>query len=102
MTKSSWRNGKTSTQRGYGYRWQKARKTFLERNPLCAMCEAEGRVTPAGVVDHVRPHKGDQALFWDTSNWQALCAPCHDVHKQRDERGRVVVGCGPDGWPTWR
>ncbi|MGR4929047.1 hypothetical protein ACIPUD_19960 [Bradyrhizobium sp. CAR08] len=26
-------------------------------------------------------------LFWDRSNWQALCAsPCHNRHKQRDEQ----------------
>jgi 5-methylcytosine-specific restriction protein A len=30
------------------------------------------------VVDHVIPHKGDRALFWDeANNWQALCARCH-------------------------
>lgn len=21
------------------------------------------------VVNHIRPHRGDQALFWDRSNW---------------------------------
>ena len=27
--------------------------------------EAQGRVVPATVVDHVVPHRGDQKLFWD-------------------------------------
>lgn len=40
----------------------------------------------ATVVDHVIPHRGDQALFWDTSNWQPLCRRCHDGRKQAEER----------------
>ncbi|WP_231555339.1 HNH endonuclease [Paracoccus sanguinis] len=40
---------------------------------------------PADVVDHITPHRGDEALFWNWSNWQALCAPCHNRHKQRAE-----------------
>ncbi len=84
----SWRAGKTTAQRGYGSRWQRARQTFLSRpeNVLCRMCQADGTVTPATVVDHVIPHQGDKALFWDTSNWQPLCKMHHDSHKQRDDR----------------
>jgi 5-methylcytosine-specific restriction enzyme A len=84
----SWRAGKTSTQRGYGYRWQQARAAFLARHPLCVMCEQAGRVTAATVVDHVVPHRGDQRLMWDESNWQPLCAPHHSRDKQREEQGR--------------
>ena len=84
---TSWRAGKTTAQRGYGGRWQRARETFLARpeNVLCRMCDAAGLVVVAAVVDHVIPHRGDQALFWDTSNWQPLCKPCHDRRKQREE-----------------
>lgn len=64
------------------------------------MCQAEGRVTAASVVDHVIAHKGDQALFWDRENWQPICAPCHNRAKQRDERGRPVQAVGEDGWPV--
>jgi len=71
-------NRQTTAERGYGGRWQKARETFLKRAPLCAECQRQGRVTLARIVDHVKPHKGDQDLFWDTSNWQPLCKPCHD------------------------
>ena len=31
-----------------------------------------GMLTPATVVDHVIPHRGDQKLFWDEDNWQAV------------------------------
>jgi 5-methylcytosine-specific restriction protein A len=67
----------TRTSRGYDNRWARARAGFLRAHPLCVQCEADGRVTAATVVDHIRPHKGNQALFWDQSNWQSLCASCH-------------------------
>ena len=40
----------------------------------------QGNLTPATVVDHIIPHRGDMKLFWDESNWQALCESCHN-HK---------------------
>ncbi|MEA4896886.1 MAG: HNH endonuclease signature motif containing protein [Eubacteriales bacterium] len=67
-----------ATERGYGGRWRSARARFLRQHPLCVDCRKAGRLTPATVVDHVVPHRGNEALFWDESNWQALCKPCHD------------------------
>ncbi len=64
--------------RGYDARWRKARKAFLTRHPLCAECLKNGTLTPATVVDHIVPHRGDHALFWDEQNWQPLCKSCHD------------------------
>ena len=43
-----------------------------------AECVRQGRVTPASVVDHVVPHRGDAGRFWDQDNWEALCKTCHD------------------------
>ena len=82
----SWRQNKSSTQRGYGYKWQKARERFLKKNPLCVYCQRDDRVTAANVVDHITPHRGDQKLFWRESNWQALCSSCHSSVKQREEQ----------------
>ena len=28
-------------------------------------------------VDHIIAHRGDPKLFWDQSNWRALCHSCH-------------------------
>ena len=64
--------------RGYDARWRKARTAFLQRNPLCNECMKSGKITPATVVDHIIPHRGDRKLFWDESNWQPLCKCCHD------------------------
>lgn len=83
---TSWRsNTASSTKRGYGYAWQKARAGYLVSHPLCVYCEREGRVTAATVVDHRIPHRGDQRLFWDKANWAALCAHHHSSTKQREE-----------------
>ena len=68
----------SAAQRGYDARWQRAREAFLKRNPLCAQCLRENRLTPATVVDHIVPHRGDEKLFWDEANWQPLCAECHN------------------------
>ena len=69
-----------AAQRGYDSRWRSARKRYLVRHPLCALCWKEGKTVPATVVDHVIPHRGDPRLFWDEGNWQPLCKGCHD-HK---------------------
>ncbi|HSH84369.1 MAG TPA: HNH endonuclease signature motif containing protein [Guyparkeria sp.] len=63
------------------------------------MCQQIGRVTAATVVDHIVPHQGNKELFWDRSNWQPLCAPCHDRHKRRQERSGTLAGCTTDGTP---
>lgn len=79
----------TAHERGYGARWRKARETYLASHPLCAECLRRGRTTAARVVDHVVPHRGDQALFWDTANWQALCdfTSPYDCHGAKTGRG---------------
>jgi 5-methylcytosine-specific restriction protein A len=76
----------SAARRGYGPRWRRARAAYLARHPLCVPCEAAGRLEPATVVDHVVPHRGDEILFWDERNWQALCKPCHDAKTTRQGR----------------
>jgi 5-methylcytosine-specific restriction protein A len=95
----SWRDGQSSAQRGYGHKWREAREGYLRLHPLCVMCKAMGRTIIATVVDHKVPHRGDMKVFWDSSNWQPLCATCHSSHKQRLERSGRMVGCGVDGLP---
>lgn len=77
----------SSTQRGYGYRWQQARAGYLRKHPLCVHCEAAGRFTVATDLDHTVPHKGDMVLFWDAGNWQGLCKPCHSVKTASEDGG---------------
>ena len=77
----------SSSKRGYGRAWQKSRASYLSRHPLCCHCEADGMVVPATEVDHIVAHKGDQALFWDSKNWQPLCKPCHSKKTAREDGG---------------
>ena len=76
----------SAQQRGYGQRWAKAAATFKRRHPHCLGCQAAGKLVATDVVDHVEPHKGDQAKFWNTALWQPACRYCHDVVKPRLER----------------
>lgn len=69
---------RSASGRGYGSRWQKDRKAFLQVHPLCVECMKEGKYVKATVVDHIIPHRGDEKLFWDRSNWQPLCKVHHD------------------------
>lgn len=79
----------TAKERGYTRRWDARAAAFRRRYPLCGQrpdgqvpvmsaCYLEQRITPATVVDHVVPHKGNHTLFWDEhGNWQSLCTECH-------------------------
>ncbi len=78
----------TATERGYDARWRAYRRTFLMMHPLCTMCGAKGLVAAATVVDHVRAHKGDTTLFWDTGNHRSLCKPCHDARTDEGDFGK--------------
>lgn len=89
----------SSNARGYTYRWQKYRLTFLAQNPLCVFCLQQGKTEAATVVDHIKPHKGDMELFWDPKNHQALCTPCHAITKQRMENNPLPL-IGLDGYPV--
>ena len=77
---------RSATGRGYGAAWRKARKQYLEVHPLCAECIKEGRYVKATDVDHIVPHRGDQKLFWDRSNWQALCHRHHSMKTRWEDQ----------------
>ncbi|WP_210357635.1 HNH endonuclease [Sphingomonas beigongshangi] len=70
-------------------RWQRLRMVILRRDlftcqwPGCGRIEAD---TSQLVADHRKPHRGNDALFWDPDNLWCLCKPCHDSAKQREER----------------
>lgn len=76
-------------------RWQKLRRAVLKRDGY--RCQATGVALvgryPDGnspVVDHIIPHRGDEALFWDETNLQAVSKEYHDREKQRLERNGLA------------
>ncbi len=81
----------------YDHRWRQDSVAFIHRYPFCSVCLCKGEINEGAasiagharslVVDHLVPHNGDKALFWDVGNWQVLCrTPCHDSIKQAFER----------------
>jgi 5-methylcytosine-specific restriction protein A len=77
----------SAASRGYDSKWQRERLAYLKQNPICVECKKAGHVVPSKVVDHIVPHKGDQKLFWNRRNWQALCKTCHDRKTAREDGG---------------
>ena len=71
----------SARERGYTSKWDTERAAYLKANPVCSRCGA-----PATVVNHKTPHKGDKRLFWSRSNWEAVCATCHNGAIQSQER----------------
>lgn len=67
----------SARERGYTSQWEKVRSLKLRRNPLCEVCEREGRVRPAEMVHHAKPiRQGGAAL--DMDNLMSVCRACHD------------------------
>lgn len=77
----------TRTKRGYTNAWTKASIGYRRKNPWCVICKRAGRMVPSECVDHIKPHGGDQELFWDKTNWQALCGTCHSEKTAREDGG---------------
>lgn len=97
--------------------WRRVlRPAHLAKEPECRACKRRGIIndgsrTSSGarqmnpkrrflVVDHVIPHRGDEALFYDAGNLQTLCPDDHDQNKQRLEKNGYSEERGLDGWPV--
>lgn len=64
-------------------KWRKLRALKLMDNPLCEMCEAEGKVIPALDVHHITPILEDIDKAFDYYNLMSLCRKCHyTLHNQ--------------------
>ena len=80
-------------------RWRKARKQFLADHPLCVMCLQHGLIVPATIVDHIQPHNNDLQLFYDSANFQSLCATCHSGIKRIQDNHGYSQSCDSSGIP---
>jgi 5-methylcytosine-specific restriction enzyme A len=72
-------------------RWQKLRREVLTRDGMICqrsgvLCLGTGSDPSAPVVNHIRPHKGDPALFWNIDNLETVQKQVHDSDIQREER----------------
>jgi 5-methylcytosine-specific restriction enzyme A len=78
-------------------RWRARAKHQLSIEPLCALCLAQNRITPATIADHHPPHKGD----WNKFRLGPLQSLCHDCHKGKwaSDRHGYSSAIGDDGFP---
>ena len=95
-------------------RWRNGRQKHLREHPLCVMCQSIGKLTIATVVDHRAPHRGDEALFFDESNWQSMCVQHHNEKTAAEDGGfgnrkltasdarKPQQGCNASGYPLSR
>ncbi len=77
-------------------KWKRWAKRFLARHPMCMDCGDLGVTQPATDVDHIKPHRGDEKLFWDWNNLQGLCKPCHSRKTAREVFGHKAPGVGQE------
>lgn len=60
--------------------WRRYRRAYLNTHPLCVQCQRA-----AEVVDHILPVRLNDGLdFFDASNHQPLCHPCHNAKRGRE------------------
>lgn len=87
---------RSSRQRGYTHAWDQESKAFLRDNPLCVGCKERGKIKQAKVTDHILPANYFPELFWERSNWQAMCIRCNTTKSFEDERkyGHMKPGGG--------
>lgn len=85
--KPQWSKPATATKRITGRKLQAMRAELFARDPLCAECKRQGRVTLATQRDHIKALAEGGAD--DDGNVQGLCADCHEA-KSKAEAARGV------------
>jgi len=72
-------------------RWRRLREQVLIRDAYT--CQRTGQILagkhPAPdspVVNHKRPHRGDERLFWDIENLETVSKAVHDTSIQAEEQ----------------
>nr|WP_242007879.1 HNH endonuclease signature motif containing protein [Paracoccus sulfuroxidans] len=90
----------SSTDRGYGWAWQKKRRLAILRDRgLCVPCLKQGRTRAFDAVDHIKPrHEGGTD---DLVNLQCICDDCHAFKTQGERHSKDVKPVGIDGWTVY-
>ena len=77
-------------------RWRDLRQVIAARAGwMCQGCDVPHQLNETKnhpdslVVDHIKPHRGNLALFWAEDNLQAVCKCWHDSEKQRREKAEA-------------
>lgn len=81
-------------------RWERLRQATLMRDGYRCTEAGCGRLIVGSVahVHHIKPHKGDRALFFDPDNVRLVCDDCHVGPIKRDELRGYSIAIGIDGF----
>ena len=66
--------------------WRRLRAVQLQKQPLCVMCEQQGKITPASVCDHVDCMWPATLEGLTRGPFQSLCKQCHSDKSFEDVR----------------
>jgi 5-methylcytosine-specific restriction protein A len=72
-------------------RWRDLRQHIFRRDLYTCQCGCglmQGN-TSLLVCDHIKPHRGDERLFWEETNLQTLLKSRHDSAKQSAEQASL-------------
>lgn len=79
-------------------RWKELRLKKLLNNPVCEICQAEGRSTLATEIHHITPVESVptarqmEKLMFSYNNLQSVCGACHaNVHQQMFSHTREAI-----------
>ena len=74
-------------------KWRVLRKLKLSNNPLCEVCEAQGRTKAAAHIDHAQAIKtGSEAWALRLENLRSLCLSCHSRKTGRSGADQKKAG----------
>lgn len=71
--------------------WKDLRNLYLERHPVCEICEKHGRIVPAEHVHHCIPwtrgktEKDKEKLLLNEKNLISVCKKCHKLLHEKDD-----------------
>ncbi len=68
-------------------RWKRVRALKIDADPLCEVCEREGRTTLAAQVHHVVKVRDEPGRAYDMANLMSVCRSCHARIEDRDGSG---------------
>ncbi len=93
MGKAAWAPAGAPWRKWYKLRrWQELRLRIFVRDLYQCQCGCKHIGNEHELVaDHKKPHRGDEALFWDETNIQTLLKPCHDAAKQKAEQASLMT-----------
>lgn len=67
--------------------WRKMRQSYIMTHPLCEVCLADGRTTPAEDVHHKETFVNKQnwqEYAYNSNNLVSVCKHCHGlIHTQK-------------------